>query len=187
MSRRKGAGAFRSNAPRKQLLRSIFLFSSTVCNFMALKFLPITVTTTIAFAGPIAVTLLAIPILGERVGLRRILAVCVGFLGVLVVIQPWGTEFHPAMFFSLAALVLASMYFIMTRMLAGIETNATQQVWSSAHRLGGAAADRDARSGSGPTARSSGRCSSPSAPSGRWATSAPPSPIAGPMPRSSRR
>ena len=60
------------------------------------------------------------------------LAVSTGFLGVLVVIQPWGTAFHPAMFFSLATLVLSSLYFIMTRMLAGIESNATQQVWSAA-------------------------------------------------------
>lgn len=122
---------FISRAPLRQLLRSSFLFGSTICNFMALQSLPITVTTTIMFAGPIVVTLLAIPILGEKVGLRRIAAVCVGFVGVLVVIQPWGTEFHPAMFYSLAALVIASLYFIMTRMLAGIETNATQQVWAS--------------------------------------------------------
>ena len=122
---------FLSRAPLKQLLRSLFLFGSTICNFFALQSLPITVTTTIMFAGPIVVTLLAIPILGEKVGLRRIAAVCTGFVGVLVVIQPWGAEFHPAMFFSLAALIIASLYFIMTRMLAGVETNATQQVWSS--------------------------------------------------------
>lgn len=122
---------FLSRAPIKQFLRSTFLFGSTICNFFALQSLPITVTTTIMFAGPIVVTLLAIPILGEQVGLRRIAAVCVGFVGVLIVIQPWGTEFHPAMFFSLAALIISSLYFIMTRMLAGVETNATQQVWSS--------------------------------------------------------
>ncbi len=127
----EGRGVLRSNAPVKQILRSLFLFSSTICNFMALKHLPITVTTTIAFAQPIVITLLAIPILGERVGLRRIAAVCVGFLGVLVVMQPWGAEFDPAMLFSVAALLLASMYFVMTRMLAGVETNATQQVWST--------------------------------------------------------
>ncbi|MEQ9240199.1 DMT family transporter [Roseovarius indicus] len=127
----EGLSAFRSRAPFKQLLRSTFLFGSTVCNFFALQSLPITVTTTIMFAGPIVVTLLAIPILGEKVGLRRIAAVCTGFVGVLVVMQPWGAEFHPAMMYSLAALVIASMYFIMTRMLAGVETNATQQVWSA--------------------------------------------------------
>ena len=127
----EGWDAFRSNAPFRQILRSVFLFGSTVLNFTALKYLPITVTTTIAFAGPIVVTVLAIPILGEKVGLRRFIAVCTGFLGVLVVVQPWGTEFHPAMFFSLGALFSAALYFIMTRMLAGIETNAVQQVWST--------------------------------------------------------
>ncbi|MBS8225103.1 DMT family transporter [Vannielia litorea] len=127
----EGLGCFRSRAPLRQFLRSTFLFGSTVLNFFALKYLPITVTTTIMFAGPIVVTLLAIPILGETVGLRRFLAVATGFLGVLVVIQPWGAEWHPAMFFSLGALCMASMYFVMTRLLAGIETNATQQVWSA--------------------------------------------------------
>lgn len=128
----EGLSVFRSNAPKRQLIRSVFLLLSTVLNFAALKYLPITVTTTIAFAGPIVVTLLAIPILGEKVGIHRISAVCVGFVGVLVVMQPWGADFHPAMFFNLAALVFASLYFIMTRMLAGVESNATQQVWSSA-------------------------------------------------------
>ncbi|MBV7393956.1 DMT family transporter [Mameliella sediminis] len=127
----EGRGAFVSNAPWRQLLRSLFLLGSTVCNFTALQFLPITVTTTIMFAGPIVVTLLAIPILGETVGLRRIIAVCVGFIGVIVVMQPWGVSFHPAMFLSLIALCMAALYFIMTRLLAGIEGNATQQIWSS--------------------------------------------------------
>lgn len=127
----EGRQAFVSNAPLRQLLRSFFLLGSTLCNFTALKFLPITVTTTIMFAGPIVVTLLAIPILGEKVGLRRIVAVCIGFLGVIVVMQPWGLSFHPAMFLSLAALCMAALYFIMTRLLAGIEGNATQQIWSS--------------------------------------------------------
>lgn len=128
---REGAEALRSRSPAKQLLRSLFLMGSTIFNFLALSYLPITVTTTIAFAGPIVVTLLAIPILGEKVGLHRIAAVCTGFAGVLVVMQPWGAEWHPAMFYSLGALVVASLYFIMTRMLAGIEANATQQIWSS--------------------------------------------------------
>lgn len=127
----EGRAALRSNAPKRQLLRSFFLFCSTILNFMALQFLPITVTTTIMFAGPIVVTMLAIPILGEKVGIRRILAVCTGFLGVLVVMQPWGVSFSPAMFLSVGALVIAALYFVMTRLLAGVESNATSQIWSS--------------------------------------------------------
>ena len=128
---REGRSALRSNAPGRQFLRSSCLFGSTICNFTALQFLPITVTTTIMFAGPIAVTVLAIPILGERVGLHRFAAVCTGFMGVLVVMQPWGAEFHPAMLLNLAAMILAALYFIMTRMLAGTESNATSQIWAS--------------------------------------------------------
>jgi len=128
---REGIGALRSNRPGLQAMRSLFLLGSSAMNFTALQFLPITVTTTIFFAGPIVVTLLAMPILGEKVGIRRIAAVCVGFIGVVIVMQPWGAGFHPAMFFSLGALAMAALYFVMTRKLAGVEANATQQLWSS--------------------------------------------------------
>jgi drug/metabolite transporter (DMT)-like permease len=128
---REGLSAFRSHSPKLQILRSASLFIGTCLNFMALKYLPITVTTTIMFAGPIVVTLLAIPVLGEKVGRHRITAVCVGFLGVIVVMQPWGTGFHPAMLLNLGALVGASIYFLMTRKLAGIENNSTAQLWAS--------------------------------------------------------
>jgi drug/metabolite transporter (DMT)-like permease len=128
---REGLSAFDSYSPKLQVLRSASLFIGTCLNFMALKYLPITVTTTIMFAGPILVTLLAIPMLGEKVGRHRIAAVCVGFLGVIVVMQPWGTGFHPAMLLNLGALVGASIYFLMTRKLAGIENNSTAQLWAA--------------------------------------------------------
>ncbi|MBU2936736.1 MULTISPECIES: DMT family transporter [Pacificibacter] len=128
---KEGTDALRTNNPWKEFFRAAFLFGSTICNFTSLKYLPITVTTTIMFAAPVVVTLLAIPVLKEKVGIRRVIAVCVGFIGVLVVMQPWGTAFHPAMFLNIAALALAAMYFVMTRLLAGIERNSTMQLWSS--------------------------------------------------------
>ena len=128
---REGAGALKSNAPKLQAMRAFSLFIGTIMNFVALKYLPITVTTTISFAGPIVVTLLAIPILGERVGIHRMIAVCVGFLGVVIVMQPWGVGFHPAMFLNIGAMSFAAMYFVLTRLLAGVESNATSQLWVS--------------------------------------------------------
>jgi drug/metabolite transporter (DMT)-like permease len=126
-----GVSVFRSERPVMQVLRSMGLLGSTVLNFMALSFLPITTTTTIMFAMPIIITVLVIPILGEKVGIRRFLSVCVGFCGVLVVTQPWSAEWHPAMLFSLGAVSSAALYFIMTRLLAGVDSNATLQVWAS--------------------------------------------------------
>ncbi|TCS65859.1 drug/metabolite transporter (DMT)-like permease [Primorskyibacter sedentarius] len=127
----EGAEALRSKSPKLQMARSACLLGSTALNFVALQFLPITVTTAIMFSMPVTVTVLSVLLLGETVGLRRVLAVLVGFCGVLVVVQPWGVDFHPAIFLSLGALCCASLYFVMTRMLAGKESNATSQIWSS--------------------------------------------------------
>lgn len=127
----EGRALFQTDRPLLQTGRSIALVLSTVLNFFALSHLPITVTTTIQFLMPIVITLLAIPILGEKVGLRRFIAVCVGFCGVLVVTQPWGAEWHPAMFYSFGAVASAAVYFVMTRLLAGLASNASLQIWSS--------------------------------------------------------
>ncbi|WP_417241335.1 DMT family transporter [Celeribacter sp.] len=128
---REGLSAFRSNVPKKQLLRSAALMLSTFMNFWALSYLPLSLTISIAFATPMVVTLLAIPLLGEKVGLRRIAAVITGFVGVLIVVQPWGVGFHWAVILSLHTLVFASFYYVMTRMIAGEEANSTMQLWSS--------------------------------------------------------
>jgi drug/metabolite transporter (DMT)-like permease len=128
---REGPDAFRSNRPWMQFLRSVALLASTGFNFAALKYLPITVTTAIFFASPMVITLLSVLFLRERIGGRRIVAILVGFIGVLIVVQPWGAGFHPAMWFSVCALCCASGYFVLTRLLAGVEANSTSQLWAS--------------------------------------------------------
>ncbi len=128
---REGLGAFRSNAPKLQLLRAGLLLASTVFNFAALKYLPITITTAIYFSSPIIITILSVIFLSERIGGRRLAAILVGFAGVMVVVQPWGAAFHLAMFFSLGGLLCASSYFVLTRRLAGVENNSTSQLWAA--------------------------------------------------------
>ena len=128
---RYGLKVFKSNAPKIQVLRALFLFGSTVFNFLALKYLPITVTVAIFFAMPIVVCLLSIPMLGERIGIRRFLAIVVGFVGVLVILQPWDAQFEWALLASLAALFCASLYMVLTRMIAGVDDNPTGQLYTS--------------------------------------------------------
>ena len=123
---RGGLSHFVSNNPKLQFSRAMALLGGTTFNFFALKFLPITTTIAIFFAMPLVITVLGYLILGEKVGLRRFAAVFVGFLGVLIIIQPWGEDFHWAMILSVAALFSASSYFILTRQLAGQDNNATR-------------------------------------------------------------
>lgn len=128
---REGVDSMRSVNPKLQILRSFFLVASTVFNFYGMKTLPLTTIVAIYFAGPILTSLLAIPFLGEKVGLRRFAAILVGFCGILVIVQPWGSAFQAEMLYSIAGISMASCYFIMTRKMAGHEANSTAQLWAS--------------------------------------------------------
>ena len=126
----QGFSSFSSKAPRLETLRAGFLLTSTMCNFIAIQYLALTVTATIFFTIPIFVTILSIPLLGEKVGWRRWAAIAVGFCGILIVTRPWAAAFHWAMMASVGAALCASLYQILTRKLAGVDSTHTQQFYA---------------------------------------------------------
>ena len=111
-------------------LRGLLLLASTVLNFWALGYLPLTMTSAIMFTGPLWICMLSIPLLGERVGPRRWAAILVGFVGVLVVTRPWSGHVHWAVALSLCAALSSALYAIITRRLAGRDSTATQQFYA---------------------------------------------------------
>ena len=122
---------FVSRATKLELARAVAIFASTICNFLAVRFLPVTVTGSIQFTTPLIVCMLSIPLLGEQVGWRRWSAIAVGFIGVLVVIRPGASDFNPAVLISLAGSTAGGFYTILVRRLAGTDSAATQQFYSS--------------------------------------------------------
>lgn len=121
---------FHSNRLGLQLLRSAILLLCTVLNFVALQYLQLTQTMTIQFAMPLLVVLLAGPLLGEWAGRRRIVAVGIGFVGVLLVARPGSGALHPAALLSVAGTVLYAFYAIITRTLAAHDRTATTLTYS---------------------------------------------------------
>jgi len=85
---RQGSAPFRTRRPLGQAGRALIGLGATVCFFYAYRFLPLADVFGIAFAAPLFVTALSVPLLGERVGIRRWSAVLVGFIGVLVMVRP---------------------------------------------------------------------------------------------------
>lgn len=85
-------GTLRPRSPFWVGLRSLCIVASGICGFYAFSVLPLAQVYSILFAAPLMITVLSIPILGERVGLPRWLAVAVGLLGVLVVLRPGYVE-----------------------------------------------------------------------------------------------
>lgn len=126
-----GRTLFQTNDLKLEAVRGLLLLLSTIGNFFAVKYLPLTMTASIMFSAPLLVCALSIPLLGEHVGARRWVAIVVGFLGILIVIRPGTGEVGWEALFSLFAVSCASLYFIVTRRLAGVDTALTQQFYAA--------------------------------------------------------
>lgn len=127
----RGVELVRTNSLRLEIARGLCLMFSTALNFTAILFLPLTVTSSIMFTTPLMICALSIPLLGEKVGWRRWLAIVVGFVGILVIVQPGTTAFHPAALLSLAGSLAAAFYYLLTRKLAGVDSVTTQQFYAA--------------------------------------------------------
>ena len=101
------------------MFRGSLLMGSTILNFIAVQYLPLTLTSTILFSAPIIICLLSCPLLGEKVGYWRWSAIMLGFIGILVTIRPFDSDFHYAAFYSLGGAFCFALYSILTRRLAG--------------------------------------------------------------------
>jgi drug/metabolite transporter (DMT)-like permease len=111
-------GLMKSKVPAQQTLRSFFLMVTTALFNGGIIFVPLVTATTIMFLTPIFTTILAVLVLGEHVGIRRWTGIAIGFLGALIVIQPWsafttGLNIGAALLF--AAAISNAAYQIVTR------------------------------------------------------------------------
>lgn len=116
---------------RHVLGRAVCDTAATWCFVAAASLLPLADAMTIFFAGPIILTALSVPLLGERVGPRRWAAVLVGFLGVVIAAQPTG-EWRPAVGLALAAAFLGATRDILTRLVPPVAGPATIALTTSA-------------------------------------------------------
>ncbi len=122
---RHGLGLLRATRPGVHIIRSLLMFVSTVCFFTALRWIPVPTASAINFTGPLIVTALAAPMLGEAVGPRRWAAVAVGFAGAMIIIRPGGTETHWAMLLVLVTAFTYALYQIVTRKTSSVDTPET--------------------------------------------------------------
>lgn len=85
-------GTLRPTHPRWIAVRTVFAVAGGMGGFYAFSVLPLAQVYAILFAAPLLVTVLAIPILGEKVGIHRWAAVIVGLTGVMIVLRPGGQD-----------------------------------------------------------------------------------------------
>ncbi|MEL6504181.1 MAG: DMT family transporter [Pseudomonadota bacterium] len=101
-----------------QLTRIVFALVAMLCGFHAVVNMPLADATAIGFAKSFFVTIFAIWILNEKVGIRRWGAVAVGFLGVLIMVRPGSDGFDPTSVYALAGAAGAGIVMVIIRKLS---------------------------------------------------------------------
>lgn len=121
----KGRGVLRTEHPFLQMSRGALAALSATLFIVAVAYVPLADAVAISFVAPFLVTILGALILGEAVGIRRWVAVTIGFLGTLVVIRPGMGVIHPAAGLVLLAAFLFAVRQILSRRLSGTDGTAT--------------------------------------------------------------
>ncbi|MEM9639145.1 MAG: DMT family transporter, partial [Pseudomonadota bacterium] len=119
----------KTRRPFLHLLRGLLIVASNMTYFVALAAIPLADATALFFAAPLFITLLSIPMLGEKVGILRMSAVLVGFVGVVIMQRPWAdTESLDAARIVLLLPVLAGFTYALNQVLTrklGVESKAS--------------------------------------------------------------
>ena len=115
-------GLFKTQKFGLQIVRSFLMAATTVCNFIAVQYLRLDQTISIAFLAPLVVALLAGPLLGEYVGWRRALAIVTGFIGILDRHQAGLCPNASGLRRVVAAMLAYALFMIVTRKLSGFDT-----------------------------------------------------------------
>lgn len=120
-----GLDFLRPKKPMLQTVRAAILLAVTLTMYTAFQMVPLADATVVMFFAPVLVTALAGLLLGEPVGWRRYAAVAVGFIGVLVIVQPGVDVIRPGILWACGGALFFALYVLMTRKLQALDKQRT--------------------------------------------------------------
>lgn len=123
--------ALSSRVPVWQVLRGVLLMADIWFFGLALRTVPLGELQAITVVYPLLVTLFAIPILGEKVGVFRFVAVGVGFAGALVIVRPGGLPLDWGVGFALMSATLYALYIVVTRKVSQFDSAPTSMAYTA--------------------------------------------------------
>ena len=120
----------KTKTPLLQIFRSLLLVAEMCVTILAFTLLGLAETHAIFASYPLIIAMLSGPILGERVGWRRWLAICVGFFGILIILNPGNGIFSPYALVPLAGSILFALYGLLTRYAGQYDNSSTSFFWT---------------------------------------------------------
>jgi drug/metabolite transporter (DMT)-like permease len=139
-ARRGGLARLRTRRLGMHLLRGLTGMASGFLAFYAFSRLPLADAYSIIFATPLLITALSVPLLGEQVGWRRWSAVGVGFVGVLIMLQPGLAPIGIGSLAALGAACGSALSILLVRKLSATESTASIALYSNLTVVAGMAA-----------------------------------------------
>ncbi|WP_328805852.1 DMT family transporter [Salipiger abyssi] len=127
----RGPRLLKTNHRAIQILRGVLAATSATLFILALRYVPLADATAVTFIAPFIVTAIGGLLLREPVGMRRWIAVLVGFVGMLIVIRPGMGVLHPAIFITIGAATAFATRQVLSRMLSGDDSIATTVAYTS--------------------------------------------------------
>jgi len=112
---RSGLALFRWHNVGSQVVRGLLLFFSSFLYFHGIVYLPLATAASISLTSPLIVTALSARFLGEPVGVRRWIAVCIGFAGALIVVRPGHANFEWHSLLIVASTLCSAFYQLFSR------------------------------------------------------------------------
>ena len=122
---------FHSQRPWLQLSRSLLIIIENGVFVYAFTLMPLADMHAIAAASPLLVIALSVPLLGEKVGWRRWMAVIAGFAGVLLIVRPGLKALDWPMLVALAGALLWGVYQVLVRMCSRTDSSETTWLWTA--------------------------------------------------------
>ena len=120
----------KTKTPLLQIFRSLILVAEMCVTILAFTLLGLAETHAIFASYPLIIAMLSGPILGEHVGWRRWLAICVGFFGILIILNPGNGIFSPYALVPLAGAILFALYGLLTRYAGQYDNSSTSFFWT---------------------------------------------------------
>lgn len=117
--------AVHTRKPSLQVVRGLLLALQIVIAISSFVMVGLAHSQAIFSSGPLMVALLSVPILGEKVGWRRWLAISVGFVGVLLILKPESGVFDIRFLVPLAGALVFSLYVVITRYVSRVDSSMT--------------------------------------------------------------
>ena len=132
VSRQKGGilRAVQTHFPKLQILRGVILVAEICIMVIAFVELGLIESHAVFTCYPLLVAALSGPILGEKVGWRRWVAIGIGFVGVLIILQPGVAVFSPLALVPLLCAFLFALYGLLTRYVAQRDTASVSFFWT---------------------------------------------------------